>query len=122
MRRSIALAALLSVTSTAAVAAEYSVTWYADHPDIAAGVLKLCRDRASLAHNPNCINAEEAGTLIVGRQLTAAGDIGNLLSPQYWQTHPRERSQELWICNSIDKQHATPDATTARMCLAARGG
>lgn len=69
-------AALMAAVPIAASAHEYrTVTWYADHPAEMQQVLKLCRDNPGLApRNPNCINAEEAGTLILQRQLDAAAN------------------------------------------------
>lgn len=67
-------AALIAGSTVAAGAHEYrTVTWFADHPTEMRQVLKFCRDNPGLApRNPNCINADEAGTLILQRQLDAA--------------------------------------------------
>jgi hypothetical protein len=121
MKRIIPVVAL--ATATAAIASEYhTVTWFADHPAELHATLRLCRDNAGLtAHNPNCINAEEAGTIVVQRELEARnGGIEDPTSPGYWRARPKERQWQQWICNSIDKQHAIPDPTTASMCSAVR--
>ena len=72
------IAAMMAVGPVAAAASahEYrTVTWFADHPAEMHEVLKMCRDNPGLApRHPNCINAEEAGTLILQRQLDAAAN------------------------------------------------
>jgi hypothetical protein len=109
---------------TQAQGAEYrTVSWYADHVSETQRVLQICRDHAGVAqHNPNCINADEAQILIVQRQMRFAGTVGNPRTPRYWHERPLERDKQIWICDSIDQQHAKPDAMTAQLCAAARGG
>jgi hypothetical protein len=76
MKRAILTVLIAAVCGSPSIAHEYrSVTWFADHPAEMREVLKLCRDNPGLApHNPNCINADEAGTLILQRQLDAAAN------------------------------------------------
>jgi hypothetical protein len=117
------VAGMLAASLAAASAHEYrTVTWYADHPAAMHYVLKLCRDNAGLApHNPNCINAEEAGTLVVQRQLNmAAGINAPPTSEAYWAAHPEDRKRQLWTCSMINKSGQEPDAMTAQWCNAAR--
>lgn len=120
----VGLGVILALASQQAWGQDYrTVTWFANHPAQMRGVLRICRDNAGVANrNPNCINADEAQTIVAQRELAVAGDVGSPLSPRYWQTHPTERRQQLWICQSISKQGVTPDATTAQMCAAAKGG
>jgi len=110
MRTYIAASAGLWLAVHAATAGEYrTVTWFADHPAEMSGVLKLCRDNAGLApRNPNCVNADEAQALVFQRELG-------------WRNLPGEREHQLWVCDSLDKQHVTPAPMTAEMCRKARG-
>jgi hypothetical protein len=106
---------------TTAHAAEYrTVTWFADHPTELAGVLRLCRDNAGQArHNPNCVNADEAQILVTERNLAQAMHPGDPTTPRYWQQRPAARAQQLWVCQTIQRQHARIDRTTAQVCRAA---
>lgn len=123
MKRIILAAGIMAVCP--AIAGEYhTVTWFVDHPDAMHWTLRQCRDNAGLAaRNPNCVNADEAGTIIVQRELEAAGGgAGDPRSPSYWRERPGDRRQQLFTCDAITKQHVTPDPTTAAMCVAARAG
>lgn len=76
MKRTILAALIAAAHVSPSIAHEYrTVTWFADHPAEMREVLKMCRDNPGLApRNPNCVNADEAGTLILERQLNAAAN------------------------------------------------
>jgi len=123
MRHTLFLAgAMLAGLGPGAWGAEYhTVTWYADHQAALRDELKYCRDNAGLAaHDPNCINADEAQTLVVERQLQAPDALDSPISPGYWRRHPDDRRMQIWICDSIDKQHHMPDPVNQRWCADAR--
>lgn len=121
--RTLVVAAAVVCAAAVAEAHEYrTVTWYADHPAAMREVLRLCRNNAGLApRNPNCINAEEAGTLVVERQLAPLASMNaSPTTPAYWRAHPVELRHQLWTCAMIDKAGAVPDPLSAQWCSAAR--
>lgn len=74
MKRTILASLIAAIYVTPAIADEYhTVTWFADHPSEISKTLKWCRDNSGIAESqPNCINADDAGTLILERQLNEA--------------------------------------------------
>jgi hypothetical protein len=72
MRSIIMIVAIAAGWSSAASAEYRTAAWYADHPAMMRGVLKLCRANPGLAtRNPNCANAEQAEFEVGYREFTA---------------------------------------------------
>jgi len=115
MERLILLLAIAAAPVPASAHQYRTVEWYADHPDAMHQVLKLCRDNVGLAaRNPNCTNAEEAGTIVTQRELDAKG--GGRSGPSYWATHPSARAQLLRTCAVAHQRSLTLDPMTAKWC------
>jgi hypothetical protein len=75
--KTIIIAGIIAAGALASASAEEvrTVTWFADHPAAMHEVLKTCRDNPGMAPiRPNCINADDAGMLILQRQLDASAN------------------------------------------------
>jgi len=99
--------------------AERTVTWYADHPDVMARVLGLCRnDPGHGRDNPDCINADQAQILVAEREARAhIGDLTPPSSPRYWAARPQERAEKLADCARM-----RPEDRARSFCAAAGFG
>ena len=130
MKRTVIAAALALLPLTSQAREYKTVTWFADHPTEMHNVMKLCRDNAGLAaHNPNCINAEEAGTIVLQRELDAKAwpnGHATVFDPEYYRHDPAERRRRLSLCDALahrpydGRYKMQPGDINDQMCQAAR--